>query len=563
MTMEANDEATSEEDVLALSSDQVVLSELPCGDIYLTDERYDRNLVDSLLKIDQELHDNETLLDVLTAATTEFLSPWALTVPNPKFIPHVPKKKHAKSADNSIHSYHPAVNTELRYKDRLRRSHETDIRISTQYNQCVEPTTYRYVPNNGKYRLNKGSPQHSSPSLNVRRMKCLDKYISPEQRVVQRDVQKSMKKEQLQQELVKQQDESEKHNVLHHYEKDPKEIAKRGDFIDSCSNIEVRESVKNEIWNDNASKDTDRKTIPPKMHQAMELPAMDIPLVGKQISEKFMEKFSRRINALDQEIKRDIRMLRRNPEDMWRSKSEPSRVMSQHMMDLRDVPKEAISDVNPSITKHRRPEPITEDQVAQSYSSALDNLETTYDISSEKDVSPHKETMFYKVGSKANERQNNSALSNSEIYERDVTPASDSGGVPTHRHHAQPRRTMSFDQNMIQRAKMHRDYRLSSQAHSQYLKRVPASNTYVTNASKPLTVFKPLKAKPKERTTSEAKSSTVNNSSSAKNVSNGFTAVPLGKSRTKDAEQEQLGQKLIPGVAGKRLQMSVVNHRLL
>ena len=561
--MEATDEATSEEDVLALSSDNVVLSEVPCGDIYLTDERCDRNLVDSLLNIDQELHDKETLLDVLTPATAESLSPWALTVPNPKFIPHVPKKKHAKSADDSIHSCHPALNTELRYKDRLRRSHETDIRISTQYYQCVEPTTYRYVPNNGKYRLNKASPQNSSPSLNLRRMKCLDKYISPEQRVVQREVQKSMKKEQLQQELVKQEDESEKHNVLHQHEKDPKEIAKRSDFIDSCSQIEIREAVKNEILNDNASKDTDRKTIPPKMHQAMEVPAMDIPLVGKQISEKFMEKFSRRINALDQGIKRDIRMLRRNPEDMWRSKSEPSQMMSQHMMDLRDVPKEAMSDVNPSLTKHKRPESITEDQVTQSYSSTLENIETTYDISSEKDVNPHKGTLFYKVGSKANERQNDSTPSNAEFYERGVTPASDSGGVPVQRHHTQPRRTMSLDQNMIQRAKMHRDYRLSTKAHSQYLKKVPESNTYGTNVSKPLTVFKPLKAKPKERSTSEAKTSTVNNSSSAKHVANGFTAVPLGKSRTKDAEQDQLGQKLIPGVAGKRLQMSVVNHGLL
>ena len=39
-----------------------------------------------------------------------------------------------------------------------------------------------------------------------------------------------------------------------------------------------------------------------------------------------------------------------------------------------------------------------------------------------------------------------------------------------------------------------------------------------------------------------------------------------GKSRVpKDADstQEQLSQELIPGVAGKRLQMSVVNHRLL
>ena len=122
---------------------------------------------------------------------------------------------------------------------------------------------------------------------------------------------------------------------------------------------------------------------------------------------------------------------------------------------------------------------------------------------------------------------------------------------------------MSFDQNMIQRAKLHRDFRLSSQAHSQYLKKVPESTTYGTSVSKPLTVFKPLKAKPKERTTSEAKASTVDDSSSAKHVTNGFSAVPLGKNRTKDAEPEQLGQKLIPGVAGKRLQMSVVNHRLL
>ena len=558
--MEASDEATSEEDVLA----EEVLSEVPCGDIYLTDERYDRNLVDTLLNIDQELHDNETLLDVITPATTESLSPWALTVPNPKFIPHVPKKKHAKSADDSQHSYRPVLSTEIRYKERFRRSHETDIRTSSQYNHCVEPTTYRYVPNNGKYRLNKGSPQNTSPSLNLRRMKCLDKYISPEQRVVQREVQKSMKKEeQLQQELVKQQEESGKHNVLHEREKDPKEIEKRSDSIGSYSPTEVRESVKNEGLSDSTSKDTDRKTIQPKIHQTIDLPAMDIPLVGKQISQKFMEKFSRRINALDQEIKRDIRLLRRNPEDMMRSKSEPSRIMSQPMGDLRDVPKEAISDAKPSLIRHRRPEPITEDQVAQSYSSTLEKLETTYDTSGDKDVNSHQNTLFYKVGSKVDERQNDSVPSNSEFYKRNITPASDSGGISVQRHHAQPRRTMSFDQNMIQRAKLHRDFRLSSQAHSQYLKKVPESTTYGTSVSKPLTVFKPLKGKPKERTTSEAKASTVNNSSSAKHVTNGFSAVPLGKNRTKESEPEQLGQKLIPGVAGKRLQMSVVNHRLL
>ena len=469
-----DEEVTSEEDVDPIRERvDRVLREAPYGDGYLTKERGDRNLVDSLLNVDQELHENETLLDSLTSAAVESLTPWALTVPNPKLIPHVPKKKHAKSADNSSLSYHPVLNTEIRHRERVRKSHESDIRVSSQYNQCVEPTTYRYVPNNGKYRHNKSSSHTNSPSMNVRRMKCLDKYISPEQRVVQREVQRSIRKEQLQNEQGKQQDESKDTREIHQQEENPASSSIPSESFDPPSPVaESREFTKHDIVSDNV-KETERKTIQPTIHEAVELPAMDIPLVGKQISDKFMEKFSRRINALDEEMKRDLRMLRRSPEDSLRSRSEPSRILSQHMSDSREAPKEVSSDVKSLLAKYKRPEPITEGQITQSFSSTSEHLETISDANSEKDVSPRKGALFYKVRNRFNDKRIDSGLSNSEHYDREVTPRSDSGGTPSQRYHGQPRRTMSFDQNMIQRAKIHRDHRLSGQSRSQYLRRVP------------------------------------------------------------------------------------------
>ena len=557
--MEGSEDVTSEEDVT--TPNELVMSEIPSGDIYLTEERYDRNLVDCLLDIDEGLQASETLIDVVTQATIDSLSCWALTVPNPRYIPHVPKKKHARSADDSAITYHPMLSTGTRSDSKFRRSFESDIRSSSHYRQCVEPTTYRYMPNNAKYRLSKVSPQDSSPSMNVRRMKCLDKYISPQQRVVQRELQRALRKEQeLQQEIEKQKEECERQKSLLQQEKTLTDsLYFHESSLRQNSPIEtlVKPVTRNEILTNNY-RDVERKVVLPKLHKPVELPPVEIPLVGKQISDEFIEKFSRRINALDDEMRKDVKVFKRHPEDMVGSKSEPSRIMSQHTFDLRDVQKESIVDIKPIVSKHRWHEPISEDAIAQVYSSNVDHLESG-NVNTNRDVSPRKDAMFYKVGSKDSERQSNgtnSAPSSSDFYDRETTPGSDKSGTVRH---VQPRRTMSFDQNMIQRAKLHRDYRLSSQAHSQHVKKVPGPRTSVTG-----NVVKPTKVKPKEKTISEARTSSLTINSSAKSTANSLTAVPLGKSRHKEPEREpSCSQELLPGVAGKRLQMSVVKPRLL
>ena len=109
MTMEVSEDVTSEKDVTA--PNKLVMSEIPLGDISLTKERYDRNLVDCLLDINEGLQASETLIDVVTHATIDSLSCWALTVPNPRYIPHILKKKHMKSADDSAITYHPMLST--------------------------------------------------------------------------------------------------------------------------------------------------------------------------------------------------------------------------------------------------------------------------------------------------------------------------------------------------------------------------------------------------------------------------------------------------------------------
>ena len=160
--------------------------------------------------------------------------------------------------------------------------------------------------NNAKYRLSKVLQQDSSLSMNVRHMKCLDKYISPQQRVVQRELQRALRKEQeLQQEIEKQKEECKRQkSLLQQQEKTQTDsLYFHESSLRQNSPIEtlVKPVTRNEILTNNY-RDVERKVVLPNLHKPVELPPVEIPLVGKQINDEFIEKFSRRINALDDEM---------------------------------------------------------------------------------------------------------------------------------------------------------------------------------------------------------------------------------------------------------------------
>ncbi len=563
MTMDRNsDGSPSEEDIPPTS--ERMLHEMPSGDSFQSDQQleYDRDFVVCLLNIGQMLQDRETLINMVTPAQAEALTAWPMLAPNPDFLPCNP----APLPNNPVKRKPVKISEEQ--QGHLR---EIQSKAANQMKEVVD-SVYRYVPNNGRYRAAKAAAvqSHSSAVMNWKRMRPLDKYMSPEQRVLQREVQRAMKRDLDQKaEIEKEKSEVPAAACPKREQKDNETLRLVEPNIRLSTSADGPKYFCGRTSTEMQKEEAKRPMVHTKMHGVNELRTSETPNPVRPTNHD--STLSKRMSVLDEEMKKDVHVFRRNNLTvdemmMTRSKSEPSRLVVHETLQrvADEINCGTVSDIKrgteTSKVTHRDYDDMVTEQGASS-NVRIQSRHSSHSILDKDDLggtdSPRRNALFYKVNSAPSERGASgtaSAPSRNGLYERAVPPTS--SGSATKLYNEQ-RRATSFDQNMMQKAKNHRDSRLSGKAQEQYIRNV--STGLKTKASSGGGV--PVrKVKPKE--------------SSGKTVASELR-VPIAKiatdsfggtSRHVKAPEPDLidaSSALLPGVAGKRLNVSAGNHRVL
>ncbi len=586
MTMDCSSGNVTSEDEVPPPTSERALHEMPSGDSFLTEAEYDRELVECLINLGQALQDSETFLTVMNPTQTETLTPWSMMGPNPKFTSHVSRKKQPKNVEETITPYVPPAS-----------------RGSSHWKECIEPATFKYVPNNGKYRSAKQTVQTQTPAMNWKRLRPLDKYMSPEQRMFQREVQRAFRRDQeLKREAAMESERQilegikavEQISVPRQEQPKPRKVLDTD--VPTNSGHKKRNNTQNEPTitvtspRDQESGDggnvLDKQVLQPKLHDAAELPQMLVPSPGKRIADQFVETLSRRMEVLERELKGDMmnqqeqlmlrQQLLQQPMPTWigkeedglkRSRSEPSRIALACSERNFEVSKETKQ-----VSKQRRKlagfsygaeskhdskdEKLHSQRLAEEENEAILSAAGNPDGECANNLEAQGGVVFHKVERRRRDRLTSTAMSapsRSEFFERetrDISPASDIGAGTGHQGATERRRTFSFDNNMMQRAKAQRDQRLCQ----------PAQNppVPVISPSTSLPKVKISKVNPKNKTGAK-----VAALPGTKFAADNFTALPVRKSSQKAEVEEVDTQSFMPSVAGKRLQMSVGNHRVL
>ena len=209
---------------------------------------------------------------------------------------------------------------------------------------CVEPTTYRYVPNNGRYRATKLARR-----LEIQRCvrKTTDK-LNPEQKHLQREIQRELRREfdvfmQYQKEKS---EETKRKSKERREERKPKPIDKPPKKSQSFNEFYVLDVRDNEDNDDShcddvthsrerassasdaqQSSDSGRVRHSPNYESRdvtrtrdnvdsspIELPPICVPLMTQPSSsnDQILSTFRQRLNVLDRELRRDGHLVRRN-----------------------------------------------------------------------------------------------------------------------------------------------------------------------------------------------------------------------------------------------------------
>ncbi len=573
MTMDSDD---PDETTSTSSEEETDESSPPSGSDRLTDQKSERGLTKSLLDCDESFYSNETFLEVMTVPESESMSPWALMVPNPTFNPTVPKKKPTKTQDDSVVPY----GSQYAWRHR---SFDFDIRDPPLWKQCIEPHTYRYVPHNRKYHQAKVDSKQSTPQP-FRKTLSVDRYITPEQKQLQREIQRALRKEfENQQQAERQKSQLERQKSI--IENDRKRLERTLDNPEVNNEYGSPEhDSREESHMQNQERDSEtnrRKILESRIRSPINLPPIDVPLVGKSLSDKYMESFSKRINALDAEMKRDMTILRRNSEMELRTKLE-GQWSSSDIMNV--PPKEHSKGQWPSsdiMSKERTKERVSDETFSvrpvgnqrQKSEQARPRLEETpynkqyalnYENTSHNKPETDRAYFRYGVGQKEMEKYDrymagtSSAPPAGTFYDRDGSNLSDDYG-PTIQYVRGPTTQVIMGDTGLPRAfrpqNMTKSPPNSRQKQQDSNAKLKESQTKSNKSSKQV---------PKTKT---APSIPVNNPG-AKVINNNFTAVPLGKAkaRQKDKTETQINintTDLLHGISGKRVGVSLTHHRLL
>ena len=260
----------------------------------------DQKLVDILLDFSETCLGSEALLDVIDLQEVESLKPWQSVAPVPKFTQASTQKKRKVIRESDDPNY-DTDEKQMTTKNYRRYLYPKQDRETTAWKECVEPTTFRYVPNNGTYRASKSEqkmapPQHTRPQP---RKPC--EKLSPEQKHLQREIQRELRKE---------------------YESSSQASAESyGNSVrDSVDTLHLLNISDNRHPNSAKSSAKTSASVTPQPSAAA--------LSYKAVSDRIFENFANRISSLDEEMKNDIRLYKKLDENMTikttRSRSEPN-----------------------------------------------------------------------------------------------------------------------------------------------------------------------------------------------------------------------------------------------
>ncbi|XP_013422216.1 uncharacterized protein LOC106182112 [Lingula anatina] len=153
----------------------------------------------------------------------------------------------------------------------------------------VEAHTYRYVPNNGKYRARKFAKSYGGPPTKIQRH-VYDRpvVLSMEQKVLQKEIQRDLRREFEQYEMQK-----------------------------IKTTVEQKESSTNNVDSGRTKKGLSPVTKDLKFQRPgsprsksasdSDTPAIYLPMMGKTVSENFIDKFTTKISIFEEEVRSDLK----------------------------------------------------------------------------------------------------------------------------------------------------------------------------------------------------------------------------------------------------------------
>ena len=273
-----------------------------------------RDLTDALL---DHAHGTEQLEEIILCDDwAEVASGWHQTIPNPKFLAAPPvRKRKNKPGSSTLEDCSEDLNN--RTLKHLTPEHFSAYRLVPEWLSCVELETYSYVQNNGCYRQAK-CKEKTSMQRSIR--KSVEK-LTLEQRHFQREIQRQLRKEyQAEQErAVKILLQKKEKNPLIKYDDHDDEtedmdvsVGPRTGEKSSCNLNEKKPKNKNQVVEQTANSETPNNANN----------KLNLPLFGKSFSDSLLEGFSNKLDAMEAELKRDIKIVRKNHSDAPPSRQE-------------------------------------------------------------------------------------------------------------------------------------------------------------------------------------------------------------------------------------------------
>ena len=313
---------------------------------YLRKLSGNRSHSNMLLEFSEEL-DHLELSDRVKTVTKENsndLCAWVNVVPFAKYLVQRKTKSNKIKDDNFITNnlYDKYTNNDWPVKGKY--ILDLDYLDLPLWKACVEPVTYRYVPNNGRYRSCKCQKKTGfAITADQKHKNHSFEKLSTRQKVLQREIKRELRKGF--------DNASKKDDSLHGPTVNDREIDKNNRKQTDAGNTDSAESMRGKLRRqesfrkENTSQNNEE--YPERNKEEIKispipLPPISVPLVHSIASkDSFVEQFSSRLSALDHQVKHGIKSLG-SPRDgpgvgfHFRSKSEPL-VSTQVLSNLESI----------------------------------------------------------------------------------------------------------------------------------------------------------------------------------------------------------------------------------
>ena len=282
--------------------------------------------------------DGDALFENKDSDTSAMFGGWDIITPYacPASVTDAPspKKKHAdissaNAGDAQVNFVTSNIQNARSYKHNAR---TVDVGYSDApiWKTCVEPRTYRYIPNNGKYRTSKAIVQKLGSQKPAKRFGDT-KVLNPEQKRLQKEIQRELRREF---------EESEKQDGK----------AKTGYKLDKCKSLspktrQLRPEDKQKVCasseNINDSHDSAKRVqeqVRVQPSTPVVLPSIAVPLVTNDSQSIHTNRSSNNLDAFSQVSFKEAyvasgskrsRPVEKSPEGLSRSRSEPPQPSSR------------------------------------------------------------------------------------------------------------------------------------------------------------------------------------------------------------------------------------------